>query len=94
MKVYLFNSDREPSVSAFTSDESGRNLPAHFAPWRPLNGGKGLYLGSASDPIADAIRIDGYHLVRRGGERLEKRQDTARTALDGPAAPVSFLHHS
>jgi hypothetical protein len=63
MQVYLFRSEKDPDVRAFTADETGGSLPARFAPWAIANGGRSIYLGSASDPIAIDIKADGYHIV-------------------------------
>jgi hypothetical protein len=48
----LFISDIETMVGALTSDKTGKNLPEEYARWRALNGGRGIYVGSADDPIA------------------------------------------
>lgn len=63
MQVYAFISEKEVRVSAFTSDPTGSNLPGVYAPWRPMNGGRGMYLASASDPIAISIRSTGHYLI-------------------------------
>jgi hypothetical protein len=63
MQVYIFISEKDPSLRVFTWDETGANLPAESAPWRAANGGQSLFLASASDPIAREIRAVGYHLV-------------------------------
>jgi hypothetical protein len=33
MKIYIFQSGKEPDVVGFTVDETGANLPASLAPW-------------------------------------------------------------
>ena len=63
MQVYAFISEKEAHVSAFTADPTGDNLPVDYAPWGVMNGGRGMYLASAGDPIAVAIRHSGYYLV-------------------------------
>jgi hypothetical protein len=63
MQVYIFISGKVPNMRAFTSDETGGNLPAEYAPWEAANGGRAMHLGSANDPIAIDVRLDGYHLV-------------------------------
>ena len=35
MKVYIFQSGKEPDIVGFTVDETGTNLPASLAPWSP-----------------------------------------------------------
>jgi hypothetical protein len=59
VRAYLFASDVNPSVSAFTDDASGGKLPAAYAPWRALNGGASLLVGPSSVPILDAIKRQG-----------------------------------
>jgi hypothetical protein len=63
MTVFLFISESDPTVRAFTADGTGNNLPAEYAPWRATNSGKAFYLGSANDPITIDIRTDGYSLA-------------------------------
>ncbi len=62
-QIYLFASDRHPSVSAFTSDKDGRNLPTAYGPWQPVNSGRALLIGSQSDRIAAAVQADGFILL-------------------------------
>ena len=50
MDVYLFLSGSAWHLRAFTSDQSGANLPAEYGPWTPANGGKVML--EAADPIA------------------------------------------
>jgi|ERR1700712_958163 hypothetical protein len=64
MQVYIFDSDIDPSVRAFTSDRTGSNLPAEFAPWRAGNAGKSMHIGSSTDPIAISVEADGYLIIR------------------------------
>ena len=66
MQVYIFISEIDPSVRAFTSDGTGCNLPDEYAPWRATNSGKGMHLSSLTDPIALSIEEDGYLIVRAG----------------------------
>jgi hypothetical protein len=63
MQVYIFISEKDPRVRAFTADETGGNLPSQYAPWVIANGGRSIYLGSATDPIAIDVKADGYHIV-------------------------------
>jgi hypothetical protein len=63
MQVFIFASASHLSVSAFTSDSSGANLPADYAPWRAINGGSAIGIGSAADPVAIAVKKDGYFLL-------------------------------
>jgi hypothetical protein len=64
MQVYIFISEVDPNLRAFTSDETGGNLPAEHAPWRAANGGKSMIFGSDRDPIAIEVRAEGYYLVK------------------------------
>jgi hypothetical protein len=63
MQVYLFISDKASRVRAFTSDETGENLPADYAPWQALNSGRPMTIGSETDPVGAAIAKDGFFLV-------------------------------
>jgi hypothetical protein len=36
LRIFIFISEKEPSVQAFTSDERGENLPVEHAPWSAL----------------------------------------------------------
>jgi hypothetical protein len=66
MQLYLFASHGQPSVSAFTADAAGTNLPAQFAPWHAVNAGQPIPLGSRSSPIATAVQREGYYLLAAG----------------------------
>jgi hypothetical protein len=57
MDIYRFDSDSTPSVSAFTSDLTGKNLPADYAPWRAV-GGRVELIGSG-DPVARVVAEHG-----------------------------------
>jgi hypothetical protein len=63
MQVYLFISDKASKVRAFTSDETGENLPADYAPWQALNSGRPTTIGSKTDPVSAAIAKDGFFLM-------------------------------
>ena len=71
MRVYLFVSERDTNVSAFTSDDTGGNLPADYGPWRALNGGRGMFLGSVSDRIAITVKLTGYFLVTGRSRKVD-----------------------
>lgn len=62
MQVYIFISEIDPKLRAFTADETGGNLPTDYAPWQAVNGGRPLFLASARDPIAMDVRTNGYFL--------------------------------
>jgi hypothetical protein len=61
MNIYRFVSDSTPSVSAFTLDRTGDNLPADYAPWRAV-GGRVVFIG-AGDPVARVVAKDGLFLL-------------------------------
>ncbi len=63
MRAYLFASDLDPSVNAFSELATGRNLPAEYAPWRALNGATSLLVGPASVQILEAMKRDGFYLL-------------------------------
>ena len=53
-------------LTAFSSDETGGNLPAEYAPWTFV---RRLYLASATDPIAEVVREKGFMLVSTGRKK-------------------------
>jgi hypothetical protein len=63
MPIYLFASTKDPNMSAFTSDATGANLPAEFAPWQPVNAGSALSTGAGADPVSMEVRERGFYLV-------------------------------
>ncbi len=69
MRVFIFRSEKDPGILAYTPDKAGANLPAALAPWQPL-GGNALMTGSfsadarASDPVSLDIREHGYSIAR------------------------------
>ena len=69
MRAYLFASDLDPSVSAFSEFAMGGNLPAEYAPWRALNGGTSLLIGPSSVPIMEALKRQGFYLLTDDPER-------------------------
>ncbi len=74
MQIYLYISEKDPTVSCFTSDPAGANLPTEFAPWRQSNGGNSLSAGAGADPVSVEVRERGYYLVTgdptaAGGQR-------------------------
>jgi hypothetical protein len=68
MQVYLFISNRDLSVLAFTSDQTGANLPPDFAPWKPLGGrsmsADGVSGIGNSHVIGTTLEADGYYVAR------------------------------
>jgi hypothetical protein len=80
MLIYIFASDTRPRVSAFTADQTGGNLPADYAPWRSINGGKAVSVGSITDPVAVAVRRDGFFLL--SGKARISSGDQTKTGRD------------
>jgi hypothetical protein len=60
MNAYIFVSTTHANLRAFTSDETGGKLPAGYAPWSLT---WRMYLASALDPIAAAVKEHGFFLV-------------------------------
>jgi hypothetical protein len=79
MRVFIYQSQRDPGLFAFTNDRTGSNLPAELAPWRAF-GGQAIAshrdfsgLGD-SDAVTAALEADGYYIARTG-ERIAWRSD-------------------
>ena len=79
MEIYTFISVSRPSVSAFTSDETGGNLPADYAPWQVVGYGKGKPLSSVAETVARAVQRAGYFLIS-GGPALKANLSQPRGA--------------
>jgi hypothetical protein len=73
MKIYLFVSETEPSVKAFTADQTGANLPASYAPWCISRSGSAVSVGGDGDRVSVMVRRDGYFLVSGKVESLTRR---------------------
>jgi hypothetical protein len=76
MDIYRFVSDSMPSVSAFTSDRTGNNLPADYAPWSAV-GGK-VELIESGDPVARVVAKHGLFLL---SGRAPKRPPVTQTSF-------------
>jgi hypothetical protein len=63
MPVYLFLSTKEPSIRAFTADETGVTLPADYAPWERARVGDVIPVTATSGPVLSAIERDGFFLM-------------------------------
>jgi hypothetical protein len=70
MEIYLFLSLSESRVVAFTSDETGDNLPEIYGPWKRCSTGRAVPLGSRDSAIVEEIRKNGYFLTIGGSEPL------------------------
>ena len=76
MKVYVFQSGKEPDLVGFTVDATGANLPADLAPWTawtPSEAEAAIETepdaAAATDigpsaPALAAIERDGFHVLR------------------------------
>ena len=69
MQAYLFASELNPAVNAFSELATGAKLPAEHAPWRALNGGTSLLVGPSSVKILEAMKRDGFYLLTDEPER-------------------------
>jgi hypothetical protein len=69
MQAYLFASELNPAVNAFSELATGENLPIEHAPWRALNGGTSLLVGPSSVPILEALKRQGFYLLTDDPER-------------------------
>ena len=58
MEIYRFNSAPKFGIGAFTSDVTGKNLPADYAPWFADNGGAPV--GKRADGVLAAIKRSGF----------------------------------
>jgi hypothetical protein len=84
--LYFFTSRSVSSVRAFTSDVTGANLPADYAPWEKSRS-KAPLPGDGS-PIAALVQRDGFFLVTgrdQVGER--KMRGTAERGVDDRHQP-------
>jgi hypothetical protein len=63
MDAYFFASETDPTVSAFSEDAEGANLPGTYAPWRALNGGASLLVRPSSVPVLEALKRQGFYLL-------------------------------
>jgi hypothetical protein len=64
MRVYLFLSTARIGTCAFTSDQSGANLPPDLGPWAHPRGASFATEGWLKDEVVIAIKQDGYHVQR------------------------------
>jgi hypothetical protein len=63
MRIYVFVSQKDPNVVAFTLSETGDNLPAALGPWHQEAIPGISVIGIDNDPISEAVRQDGYFIV-------------------------------
>lgn len=78
MRVFVFQSRRDPLLVAFSRDASGKNLPRKLRPWIKGEGtalsvgGQVEEIGSA-DPVIAAIEERGFYVGRAKVERARLR---------------------
>jgi hypothetical protein len=64
MRIYVYVSEQDSDVLAFTSDESGLSLPHHLGPWRrEQTQGDAVAISTGNDPITRAIIRDGFFIA-------------------------------
>jgi hypothetical protein len=66
MQVHLFASAACPSVSAFTNDWTGRNLPDAYAPWLRLSK-QPRQSGDLAARVEALIQQQGFFLLSASG---------------------------
>jgi hypothetical protein len=64
MEVFIF---KGVGVHGFTSDQTGKNLPAEFGPWNfirseAMNAGEGPRIGVNTDDCLVDIERKGFHI--------------------------------
>ncbi len=67
MRIYVFKSDTQRELRAFTDDLVGSKLPPQFAPWRTTGAvatGKDLPHGFLRPQIEKAIADTGFEIWR------------------------------
>ena len=69
MQIFVFGSEKDDDLAAFTRDRDGKNLPSEFGPWKPLGGSfirANTDVGAVSvgaDAILTGIDEDGFFLA-------------------------------
>jgi hypothetical protein len=61
MPLYFFLSEVDAAVRAFSSDETGSNLPASYAPWRRSS--TAAVLSVDDGIVAQTVRREGHFLM-------------------------------
>jgi hypothetical protein len=67
MRIFIFKTEKSPTLRAFSDDQGGHNLPAQFRPWHAIG-----VVSADSDPphnlnrglIEASITSDGFQLWR------------------------------
>ena len=68
MRIYVYMSDKDAQILAFTADASGGNLPGKHGPWTLGTAPDVFAMGGEDDPVSAAIRRDGYFIS--GGQSI------------------------
>ncbi|HET6306326.1 MAG TPA: hypothetical protein VFG12_04025 [Rhodopila sp.] len=63
MRIYVYVSQQDPELIGFTSDQAGANLPIELGPWHQEELSGVVIIDVGDDPIAEAVRHDGYCIV-------------------------------
>ena len=71
-RVFIFSSDQNRRLFAFTRNTTGANLPVRYGPWQPSNQltGQGKLTGAAGEPsdvVLASIETRGFYLSRSDG---------------------------
>ena len=67
MRIFIFKSDANANLGAFTGDLAGLRLPGQFKPWRAVGAvapDKNPPYNLSRDVIESAINARGYQLFR------------------------------
>jgi hypothetical protein len=83
MEIYRFHAALKFGIRAFTSDVTGQNLPADYAPWFADNAGAPV--DNQADTVLNEIRRSGFFLTstrtyrgRRSAQTSEQVRSSAR----------------
>lgn len=66
MQLYLFSSEHDPDIFAFSADKTGANLPQGLGPWSS-NGNGAVPIGAlpgGGDIVTETVAKHGYFLGR------------------------------
>ena len=63
MRIYVYASQQDPELLNFTSDQAGANLSDELGPWHQAELLGVVVMRVRDDPIAEAVRHDGYCIV-------------------------------
>jgi hypothetical protein len=63
MRIYVYISQKDAEIMAFTSDSTGANLPTSDGPWIVGDAPDVLDIGSGRGAVSVAIRRDGYFIA-------------------------------